>query len=95
MVGMLIYMATNSRLDITYTVSCAVRFNSNPKQCHANAVKIILGHLQKTKDKGLIINFDSTLNLNAYCDTKFASSLWKSEAPEDPTCARSCGRYII
>jgi len=93
-VGMLIYLATNSRPDITYAVSCAARFNSNPKQSHATAVKTILRYLKKTRDKGLIFNFDGTLDLNAYCDTDFAG-LWKSEAPEDPSCARSRGGYII
>jgi len=93
-VGMLIYLSTNSRPDITYSVSCAARFNSNPKQCHATAVKTILRYLLKTKDKGLIINFDGTLNLDAYCDADFAG-LWKSEAPDDPAGARSRGGYII
>ena len=60
--------------------------------CHCS--QIILRYLQKTKDKGLIINFDGSLSLDAYCDTNFAG-LWKSEAPEDPACARSRGGYII
>ena len=75
-------------------MSCAARFNSKPKQCHATAIKTILRYLHKTKDKGLIIDFDGNLHLDAYCDADFAG-LWKSESPGDPAGARSRGGYII
>ena len=93
-VGMLIYLCTNTRPDISYAVSCAARFNSKPKQSHATAVKTILRYLHKTHDKGLIINFSGNLNLEAYCDADFAG-LHNVEEPDDPTSARSCGGYII
>ena len=35
LVGMLIYLSTNTRLDITYVVSQVAHFGSNPKQSHA------------------------------------------------------------
>ncbi|CAJ1945013.1 unnamed protein product [Cylindrotheca closterium] len=93
-VGMLIYLCTNTRPDISYAVSCAARFNSNPKVSHATAVKTILRYLKKTSDKGLIVNFNGTLDLEAYCDADFAG-LFKSEAPYDPAVSRSRGGYII
>eukprot|EP00980_Cylindrotheca_fusiformis_P005885 scaffold1235_cov177-Cylindrotheca_fusiformis.AAC.1 len=43
-VGMLIYLCTNTRPDISYAVSCVARFNSAPKKSHATAVKTILRH---------------------------------------------------
>ena len=93
-VGMLIYLCTNTRPDISYAVSCAARFNSNPKSSHATAVKTILRYLKRTSDKGLIVNFDNTLNLEAYCDADFAG-LYKSEDPFDSTVSKSRGGYII
>ncbi|CAJ1962760.1 unnamed protein product [Cylindrotheca closterium] len=63
-VGMLIYLCTNTCPDISYAVSCAARFNSNPKVSHATAVKTILRYLKKTSDKGLIVNFNGTLDLD-------------------------------
>ncbi|CAJ1949055.1 unnamed protein product [Cylindrotheca closterium] len=93
-IGMLIYLCTNTRPDISYAVSCAARFNAKPKACHATAVKTILRYLKKTSDKGLIIEFDGTLDLEAYCDADFAG-LHKSEDSFDPASAKSRGGYII
>ena len=75
-------------------MSCAARFNSKPKQCHATAVETIIRYLKKTQDRGLIINFDGTLDLDAYCDADFAG-LYKCEAEDDPTGGRSRGGYVI
>ena len=93
-VGMLIYLCTNTRPDISYAVSCAARFNAKPKMSHATAVKTILRYLKKTSDKGMIIDFNGTLELEAYCDADFAG-LFKGELSSDPTSARSRGGYII
>lgn len=38
-VGMLIFLATNSRPDITYAVNQCTQFTHNPKASHATAVK--------------------------------------------------------
>ena len=38
-VGMLLYLSTNSRPDISYAVSQVCRFTHDPKQSHAVAVK--------------------------------------------------------
>jgi hypothetical protein len=44
-VGMLLYLSTNTHPDIAYRVSQAARFTSNPKQSHATAVKMIVRYL--------------------------------------------------
>ena len=93
-VGMLIYLCTNTSPDICYAVSCAARFNAKPKQCHATSVKTILRYLQKTKTKGLLIDFNGKLELEAYCDADFAG-LHNCEDDSDPASARSRGGYII
>ena len=50
-VGMLLYLSTNTRPDIAFAVSQVAQFNSNPKQSHASAVKMIIRYLSGTSDK--------------------------------------------
>ena len=54
--GMLLYLSTNTRPDISYAVSCVCRFGHAPKKSHASAVKTILRYLKKTQDNGIIVN---------------------------------------
>ena len=54
-VGMLLYLATNTRPDIAFAVSQVARFNHDPKQSHASAVKIILRYLKGTMDQGTTV----------------------------------------
>ena len=42
LVGMLLYLSTNTGPDIAYAVSQVVHFGSNPKQSHASAIKMIV-----------------------------------------------------
>jgi spore germination protein GerM len=44
-VGMLLYLSTNTRPDIAFAVSQVARFNHSPKQSHAKAVKMIVRYL--------------------------------------------------
>ena len=48
-VGMLLYLSCNSRPDIAFAVSQVCRFNANPKQSHASAVKTIVRYLHGTR----------------------------------------------
>jgi hypothetical protein len=54
-VGMLLYLSTNTRPDIAYGASQAARFTSNPKQSHATTVKMIGRYLVATRLFGMII----------------------------------------
>jgi hypothetical protein len=54
---MLIYLTTNTRPDIGYAVSQVARYNKDPKQTHATAVKMIIRYLKRTRDKGMIVKF--------------------------------------
>ena len=93
-VGMLLYLAGNTRPDITMAVSQVCRFSNSPKQSHAKAVKHILRYLKGTADKGMIIRPNGTLGLDNYCDADFAG-LYGSEPQENPDSARSRIGYII
>ena len=53
-VGMLLYLSTNTRPDIAYAVSQVARFSHNPKKSHASAVKTLIRYLSGTKDQGVI-----------------------------------------
>ncbi|KAI2510804.1 hypothetical protein MHU86_3590 [Fragilaria crotonensis] len=54
-VGMLLYLSTNTRPDITFAVSQVARFNHSPKKSHAMAIKTIVRYLHRTADKGTIV----------------------------------------
>ena len=47
-IGMLMYLAANSRPDIAYSVHQAARFTHAPRDLHATAVKQILRYLKET-----------------------------------------------
>ena len=93
-VGMLLYLATNTRPDISFAVSQVARFSHNPKKSHATAVKTIIRYLAGTKDKGVIYKRPKNLTLECYVDADFAG-LYNREAHEDPSCVKSRTGYII
>jgi hypothetical protein len=55
-IGMLLYLSTNTRPDIAFAVSEIARFTHALRQSHATAVKMILRYLKSTFDKGTIVN---------------------------------------
>jgi hypothetical protein len=79
-VGMLLYLSTNTRPDIAYAVSQVARFTSNPKQSHASAVKTIVRYLVATKLFGTVIRptLSALLTLDLFVDADFVS-LYKRE----------------
>jgi hypothetical protein len=52
-VGMLMYLAANTRPDIAYAVHHSARYTHAPKASHASSVKRILRYLIGTHDKGI------------------------------------------
>ena len=93
-VGMLLYLSTNTRPDIAFAVSQVARFTHSPKQSHASAVKTIVRYLKATKDKGTIVQQSSELTLHCYADADFAG-LFKIDPPESISSAKSRTGYII
>ena len=92
--GMLLYLATNTRPDIAFAVSQTARFNHNPKQSHAIAVKRIIRYLKATSEKGQIIKLTDVLHFNLYVDSDFVG-LFKQEPDREPTSAKSRMGYIV
>ena len=70
-VGALLYLALNTRPDISYAVGVLARFNTNPNFRACNALVRVLLYLKATPTVG--IKFTGTdLNLFAYCDADWA-----------------------
>jgi len=93
-VGMLLYLAGNSRPDIAFAVHQAARFSHDPKKSHGVAVKRIVRYLQGTKDKGMIFTPTQDWKIDCYVDADFCG-LWGAEDPDDPIVTKSRTGYII
>ena len=94
LVGMLLYLSTNTRLDIAYVVSQVVRFGSNPKQSHASAIKMIVRYLAGMADKGTIFSPNDNFKIDCCVDADFAG-LHGQESENNPLSARSRTGYIL
>ncbi|KAI2499655.1 hypothetical protein MHU86_14836 [Fragilaria crotonensis] len=93
-VGMLLYLSTNTRPDIAFAVSQVARFCHSPKRSHASAVKTLVRYLHRTSDMGMIVKPTGTLNLDCYVDADFAG-LHGRDPDRSPTSAKSRTGYII
>jgi hypothetical protein len=93
-VGMLLYLSTNTRPDIAFAVSQVARFSHNPKQSHARAVKMIVRYLSRTWDMGTVVRPTNTLLIDCYVDADFAG-LYNRDPHSSSTSAKSRLGYII
>jgi Reverse transcriptase (RNA-dependent DNA polymerase) len=93
-VGMLLYLSTTTRPDITFAVSQVARFNHNPKKSHASAIKTIVRYLHRTADKGTIVTPTGDLSIDCYVDADFAG-LHGRDPDYVPSSAKSRTGYII
>jgi hypothetical protein len=93
-VGMLLYLTTNTRLDCCFAVSQIARFTHAPKQSHASAVKTLVRYLKRTADKGLIVRPSGDLKLQMWADADFAG-LHRRDPDNEPSSAKSRTGYII
>ena len=93
-VGMLLYLATNTRPDIAFAVSQVARFSSAPKKSHATAIKTIVRYLVRTRDKGTIFTPTTDFKLDCYEDADFAG-LHGREPQDNPVSAKSRTGYIL
>ena len=93
-VGMLLYLATHTRPDISFAVSQVARFVHSPKHCHGVALKRIVRYLVGTRNQGITYQATISLALNAYADADFCG-LYRSDPSSDRSSARSRSGYII
>ncbi len=95
-IGMLIYLSTNTRPDITFAVSQVARYGNNPKQSHAKAVKKILRYLRSTSDHGITFKPQnrSFFQIDLFVDADFAGRN-RADPQSERNSARSRTGYII
>ena len=93
-VGMLLYLSTNTRPDISFAVSQVARFTYNPKQSHVTAIKTILRYLKGTSTQGTIVKKATSLSLSCFCDADFAG-LYKRDPDSMSSSAKSRSGYIL
>src|ERR1044072_8633676 len=84
MIGSLLYL-TASRPDILYNICLCARFQSDPRETHLTAVKIILKYLKGTTNLGLCYRKSREYKLLGYCDADFAG-----DRIERKSTSRSC-----
>jgi hypothetical protein len=61
-IGMLLYLYSNSRPDIAFAVNQCARYCANPTLKHEIAVKRILRYLKQTRDRGMIVSPQPTFD---------------------------------
>ena len=93
-VGMLMFLANNTRPDIAYATHQCARFSHSPKASHSLAVKKIARYLKGTPNDGIIMKPKPDLTIDCYVDADFAG-LYGSEDSQDPICAKSRTGYVL
>jgi hypothetical protein len=95
LIGMLNYLANNTRPDISFAVHQCARFSHAPQQVHAEAVKRIGRYLIGTSTNGLIVcPTTTTCRLDCYADADFAG-LWNAKQPNVVGNLRSRTGYLL
>ena len=93
-IGMMFYMASNTRPDVSFAVHQCSRFTHYTKASHETSVKRICRYIQGTKENGLVFNPSNKLVTDCYSDTDSAG-LWGHEDPQDPICSRSRTDFAV
>ena len=93
-IGMMLYLASNKRPDISFAVYQCAWFTHNTKVSHETSAKRISRYLQGTKDNGLVFNPSKKLFVDFYADADFAG-LWGHEYPQEPIFARSRTGFVV
>ena len=92
--GMLMYLASNSHNYIALSVHQCARFTHASRQSHAKAVKRIITHIKLKEDKGLILEASQNLQIDFYVEADFYV-IWGVEEDQNPLCVISCTGFII
>lgn len=75
-VGCLQFACIGTRPDLSYAVSVAAKYCTNPSPAHCNALRRILKYLAGTLQLGLFFSGNhQPITLSAYCDVDYAMEL--------------------
>jgi hypothetical protein len=93
-IGILNYIATTSRPNISFLVHQCARFSTAPTRTPELAVKRIVRYLKGTRDKGFILKPNGSNTIDCYVDADFAGT-WDLNTSTDPASVKSRTGYII
>ena len=93
-VGMMMYLCSNTRPNITFAVHQCAQFSHRARYSHELALKRIGRYLIGTRTKGLIFNASNSLNIDMFVDADFAG-LWGVEDPNEPASIKSRTGFVI
>ena len=93
-IGIILYLASNKRPDISFAVHQCDRFTPKTKASHETSVKRICRYLQGTKDNVLVFNTPKKIMVGWYADADFAG-LWGHKNPQYPICPRSITGFVV
>jgi len=93
-VGMLSYLQTNSRPDISMAVHQTARFCNNPMLSHEQAISRIGRYLRHTRNRGIIFKPDKKKGLECFVDADFAGG-WNQNDPDDASNLMSRTGFVI
>lgn len=93
-IGMMMYLTSNSRPDISYAVHQCARFTHCTKRPQEVAVKRVVRYLKETRNNGLILRPTGELSIDLYADADFAG-LWNSEDHDDPISVKIRTSFIV
>ncbi|UYV76289.1 hypothetical protein LAZ67_13003275 [Cordylochernes scorpioides] len=72
--GMLMFLAVNTRPDITYNTSKLSQYSRQPKQMHWTAIKRVMRYLRGTIDLGVKFERGKTGILKSYTDASWSTT---------------------
>ena len=93
-IGMLMYLANNTRPDIAYAVHSCARYTHHQRKSHGTAVKHILRYLKGTADKGMVIKPNMEQTLDCYVDSDVGGN-YPVYPDQDPNSTKSRSGYVI
>ena len=93
-IGMMLYLSSNSRPDITFAVNQVARFSVDPKRSHEIAVKRIARYLKGTIKRDVVIKPDKEMRLDMHVDADFAG-MFDPEEGEDPSTFKSRTGWVL
>ena len=93
-VGMLSYLQTNSRPDISMAVHQTARYCNNPMLSHEQAISRIGRYLRHTRNRGIIFKPDEKKGLECFVDADFAGG-WNQNDPHDASNLMSRTGFVI
>ena len=94
LIGMLLYLSSNSWPDIAFAVHQAAIFTNCAKQSHEKAILQIGHYLRGTRNQGLRICPNNNFELELFVDADFAG-LWNVDHPSEAISVKSRTGYIV